>query len=86
MAEEHGATASAQRIIGRLGPRSAARDEGRGTIVIGAPSGESHSLPVAIAADVVRSHSINVVELGADTPAASFAEACGRGRRPAPRS
>ena len=30
---------------------------------------------MAIAADVVRSHGIVVVELGADTPAASFADA-----------
>jgi excisionase family DNA binding protein len=75
VAAEHGATAIAQRIVGRLGPRFARPGRRRGKIVIGAPAGDSHSLPVAIAADVVRSHGIVVVELGADTPAASFADA-----------
>ena len=75
VAAEHGATAIAQRIVGRLGPRFARPGRRRGNIVIGAPAGDSHSLPVAIAADVVRSHGIVVVELGADTPAASFADA-----------
>ncbi len=75
VADEHRATAVAQRIVGRLGPRFARRGRRRGTLVIGAPEGDHHSLPVAIAADVVRGRGFEVLELGAHTPADSFVDA-----------
>jgi excisionase family DNA binding protein len=74
VADEHGATTVAHRIVARLGPKFARRGRKRGTIVIGAPSGERHSLPLALASDVLRASGYDVVDLGADTPAASFAE------------
>lgn len=70
---EHRATAIAQRLIGRLGPLCARRGRSRGVIVVGAPSGETHGLPVSILADLLRAEGWEVIDLGADTPAASFA-------------
>ena len=75
IAEEHRATAVAQRLIARLGPRFRRPGRRRGTIVVGAASGDFHALPVAIAADLLRSRSFDVIDLGADVPAASFGEA-----------
>jgi methanogenic corrinoid protein MtbC1 len=75
IADEHRATAVAHRVVGRLGPRFPRRGRRRGTVVIGAPEGDHHALPVAIAADVVRSRGVDVVELGSHTPARSFADA-----------
>lgn len=72
IAVEHRATAIAMRLIGRLGPRCVRRGRSRGTIVVGAPTGETHSLPVAILADLLRSLGWDVVDLGGDTPASSF--------------
>jgi methanogenic corrinoid protein MtbC1 len=62
-------------VVGRLGPRFARRGRRRGTVVIGAPEGDHHALPVAIAADVVRGRGFDVVELGSHTPAESFVDA-----------
>lgn len=74
VADEHRATAVAQRLIGRLGPRFARRGRKRGTVVVGAPPGEEHGLPSAMAADLLRGAGYEVLDLGADAPAASFAE------------
>jgi excisionase family DNA binding protein len=75
VADEHRATAVAQRLIGRLGPRFAARGRKRGLIVLGAPGGEEHGLPSAILSDVLRGARFEVQDLGPDTPADSFAVA-----------
>jgi excisionase family DNA binding protein len=69
---EHRATGIAFRLIGRLGPRFARRGRTRGTIVVGAPMGERHSLPVAMVADLLRGEGWEVSDLGADMPIASF--------------
>jgi excisionase family DNA binding protein len=74
VAAEHRATAVAQRIIGRLGPRFARRGRKRGTVIIGAPAGDQHSLPGAIVADLLRGAGFDVIDLGSNTPAESFAE------------
>ncbi len=74
VAEEHRAAAVAQRLIGRLGPRFARRGRKRGAVVLGAAPGEEHGLPSAILADLLRGAGFEVVDLGADTPAESFAE------------
>lgn len=72
---EHLASAVAQRIIGRLGPRFARPGRKRGTVVLGGPAGERHSLPGAIIADLLRGQGFDVIDLGANTPPDSFAEA-----------
>ncbi len=74
IADEHRASVVATRVIGRMGPRFARRGRSRGTVVLGAPAGESHALPVAIVADLLRAAHLEPIDLGANAPAASFAE------------
>lgn len=71
---EHRASVIAMRLIGRLGPRFNRRGQTRGTVVLGAPSGDRHSLPSAILADLVRGAGFTATDLGADTPADSFVQ------------
>lgn len=75
VSEEHRATAVATRLIGRLGPRFARRGPARGHVILGAPAGDHHGLPVSILRDLLRSRGCDVVDLGADVPAWSWAEA-----------
>lgn len=75
VADEHLATGVAFRLVGRLGPRFVRRGRTRGAIVIGAPAGEGHALPVALLADLVRLSGWEVSDLGADVPDASFVHA-----------
>ena len=75
VADEHRASVIVLRLIGRLGPRFARRGRTRGTVVLGAPPGDHHSVPVALAADLLRGAGFGVVDLGADTPARSFVDA-----------
>jgi excisionase family DNA binding protein len=72
---EHRASVIAMRLIGRLGPRFVRRGRTRGVVVLGAPPGEHHSLPIALAADLVRQHGWEVSDIGADVPEASFVHA-----------
>ncbi len=74
VADEHRASAVAQRVVGRLGPRFARRGRKRGTVVIGTPAGDLHSLPCSILADLLRGAGFDVADMGADTPAESFVE------------
>jgi len=74
IAEEHVATAAAQRIVARLGPRFARRGPGRGTVVLGCVAGDRHGLASAVLADLLRGRGVAPVDLGADTPADSFVE------------
>jgi len=74
VAEEHIASAVVLRLIGRLGPRFTRRGRKRGSVVIGAPAGDAHSIPSAMAADLLRAQGFEVFDLGANVPAASFAE------------
>jgi excisionase family DNA binding protein len=75
VADEHQASAVTTRLIGRLGGRFARRGVRRGTVVLAAPAGELHALPVAIAANLLRWRGFDVVELGADTPTGALVEA-----------
>jgi excisionase family DNA binding protein len=75
VAEEHRASVVTQRIIGRLGPRFNRPGRKRGTIVIGAPQGDHHSVPSAMASDLLRGQGFEVIDLGANTPAQSFLDA-----------
>jgi methanogenic corrinoid protein MtbC1 len=81
IADEHGATAVAQRIIGRLGPRFARRGRKRGTVVLGAAPGDAHSLPCAIVADLLRDAGFVALDLGANVPADSFVDAARNANR-----
>jgi methanogenic corrinoid protein MtbC1 len=74
VADEHRASAVAARLIGRLGPRFARRGRKRGSVLVGAPANEEHALPSAILSDLLRGAGFEVIDLGADTPAESFAE------------
>jgi excisionase family DNA binding protein len=75
VADEHRATVAAYRVVGQLGPRFAHRGRTRGMVVVGAPAGELHGLPSAIAADLLRDARYSVTDLGANTPAESFVDA-----------
>jgi excisionase family DNA binding protein len=75
IADEHRASAVAARLVGRLGPRHTRPGRRRGTIVLGAVAGDRHGLPTAIMGDLLRGAGFEVVDLGADTPAASFVDA-----------
>lgn len=72
---EHRASGIAMRLIGRLGPRFVRRGRTRGAVVLGAPAGERHALPVALVADLLRQHGWEVSDLGADVPHSSFVHA-----------
>ncbi len=72
---EHRATGITFRLLGRLGPRFARRGRTRGTVMVGAPAGERHSLPVAMLADLLRGEGWEVSDIGADMPAESFVHA-----------
>lgn len=75
VAVEHRASGIAMRIVGRLGPRFVRRGRTRGAVIVGAPPGERHSLPVAMLADIVRGGGWDVSDLGADVPVASLVHA-----------
>jgi len=75
VADEHRATAVAQRLVGRLGLQFGRPGKSRGTVVLAAPAGDLHILPVAITADLLRWRGFEVAELGANTPAESVADA-----------
>ncbi len=74
VADEHRASATARRLVARLGPQFSRPGRKRGTIVVGAVAGEWHDIPAALVADQLRGAGYAVVELGANTPATSFAE------------
>jgi excisionase family DNA binding protein len=78
VADEHRASAVAQRLIARLGPRFRGPGRRRGTVVLGATTGDRHSLPTAILSDLLRGRGLDVVDLGADCPASTFVDAVER--------
>ena len=73
VAGEHRATVVMYRLIGRLGPLFARRGTTRGAIVLGAPMGDPHGLPTALVADPLRGRGFSITDLGANTPADSWA-------------
>ena len=72
IAIEHRASGIVSRLIGRLGSRCVRRGRSRGSIVLGSPAGERHSLVVAMLADLLRLEGWDISDLGADTPRESF--------------
>jgi excisionase family DNA binding protein len=79
IADEHRATAVTSRLLSRLGSRFARPGVKRPTVVLAALAGDLHSLPVSMAANLLRWHGFQVVELGADTPPDAVAEAATAG-------
>ena len=79
VAAEHRTSSVAARLIGRLGPSFARRGRKGGTVIFGAAAGDHHSIPLAILGDILRGRGLELVDLGANTPPASFLDT---GRRP----
>jgi len=75
VADEHRASIVVGRLVGRLAPRFNPRGVKHGTVVVAAPAGERHELPVAIGATLLRWAGCDVVEIGADVPAGALARA-----------
>jgi excisionase family DNA binding protein len=75
LASEYLATATASRLVARLGARFRRPGRTRGTVIFGAPLGEHHTLPISVVADLVRLEGFNCLELGANVPAEAFAGA-----------
>ncbi len=82
--DEHQATAAAAVVVARLGPHirriadatraKSGADGDPEFVVVGAPSGDTHQLAPSIVSDLLRAGGFETIELGADTPAESFAE------------
>ncbi len=70
--DEHTATAIIHRLVARLGPMMRSKGRSKGTIVIGAVAGDSHSLVTAIISDLLRHSRYSVIDLGGNTPTQSF--------------
>ncbi len=73
--DEHRATATATRLVGRLADLGERRGRRSGQVVIGAPEGDDHSLPVTLGAALARRERFVVTELGPDVSPATFADA-----------
>lgn len=69
VADEHRASVVAMRLVGRLGPLARRPGRTSGTVVISAAPGDRHGLPTALMADLLRRRGLQVLDLGADTPA-----------------
>jgi methanogenic corrinoid protein MtbC1 len=75
VAQEYLATATASRLVARLGARFRRPGRVRGTVVFGAPLGEHHTLAISVVADLVRLEGFNCLELGANVPPEAFSGA-----------
>ena len=73
--QEHRASAVVSRLVGRLGVLFTRPGRKRGAVVLAAAPGDLHALPVALAADIVRSANFVVVDLGASVPPEDLARA-----------
>ena len=74
VAREHAASQVAGRLVARLGSHMSRRGVPRGTVVLGSTATELHSLPVSIAADLIRDAGYKVLDLGVNLPPESFAD------------
>ena len=72
IAIEHRASSVCLGLVARLGSMGARRGRTKGTVIVGAPAGERHALPLAILAECVRLDGWQVSDLGADVPLQSF--------------
>ena len=77
ISDEHVATATAIRVVSRLGSRvGRKRGRSRGTIVLATVANDHHFLPTAILRDLLRARGFDVEDLGANTPPDSIASRC----------
>lgn len=76
-ATERVAVATASRLLARLGGQFPHRGRKLGTVVLAAPPGEHHGVPLLLVANLIRHAGYRVVELGTDTPAADVIDAVG---------
>ncbi len=74
IADEHVATATASRVIGRLGSRFVKRGRTRATVLLAGVPDDFHALPTAILRDLLRARGFEVQDLGANTPIESVIE------------
>ena len=81
IAEEHAATQVAIRIVSRLSAQISRRGVSKGTLVLGTPATELHTLPLMLASDLIRLEGFEVLDLGSNLPAESFAETAARQQR-----
>lgn len=72
VAIEHRASGIAMRIIGQIGPRFARRGRSRGVVIVAAPAGEHHALPLAMLSDLLRLEGWEVADLGPNLPVESL--------------
>ena len=70
--DEHRASGVATRVVARLGARFTKRGPRRRSVILGTPPHELHGLPTAMAANVLRGHGYDVIDLGADVPPDAF--------------
>lgn len=75
LAAGHLAVTAAARTIAGVSARFRRPGRSRGTVVLGAPAGEGHTLGLTVIADVLRMRNLHVLDLGSRVPAAAFAEA-----------
>ncbi len=78
IADEHRASAVTRRLLGRVRPSFRAPGRRRGVVVVAAPTGDHHSIPVSMFADLVRSNGCDVIDLGAETPLETLLEVANR--------
>lgn len=69
---------TAGRLVSRLGARFRRRGRSKGMVILGASPGDHDGLPIAIVANLVRLDGFDALELGTDTPPATFIEAVTR--------
>jgi excisionase family DNA binding protein len=81
IAQEHAASQVSIRIVSRLSAQISKRGVSKGTVVLGTPATELHTLPLMIAADLIRLEGFEVLDLGSNLPADSFAETAARQQR-----
>jgi excisionase family DNA binding protein len=74
IAEEHRASEIASQLIGRLSRRFMRPGPSRGAIVLGMVAGEQHGLAASVLSDFLRTAGFEPINLGANTPSASFVE------------
>jgi methanogenic corrinoid protein MtbC1 len=72
----------ATRVVARLGARFTRRGPKRRSVILGTPPHELHGLATAMAANVLRGHGYDVVDLGADVPPDAFGAAVTKTARP----
>jgi len=73
--DEHRASGVASRVVARLGSSFTTRGPKRGSVILGTPPHELHGLPTAMAANVLRGHGFDVIDLGANVPEGAFGNA-----------